>query len=154
VNLKEKVTVTIPVIPIGEPIAVAQNIGILEQPLSEVEIEALPTDLIENIEYNVESLAELDQAVYMADIMKLVPSTVTVVADDPENLLVFKIGSLMTAEMEETLEAAEAEAEAANEEVQAEEAVGEGEEAKEAIDETPAEESINNPQEKGDAPAN
>ncbi len=123
VNLKEKVTVTIPVIPVGEPIAVEQKIGILEQPIAEVEIEALPTDLIENIEVDVATLAQIDDALYVKDLN--VPEAITILTD-PEEMVV-KIGPLMTAEME----ALEAEIEAEAEEAQAETEVSEEGEAKE-----------------------
>lgn len=135
VNLKEKVTVVIPVVPVGEAKAVADNIGILEQPLSEVEIEALPTDLIDEIEFNVEGLAEIDDALYVKDLV--VPETVTIL-NDPEDMLV-KIGPLMTAEMEEALEAMEAEAAEAAAEAAEDEAVKEGEEAEAEAAETTTE---------------
>lgn len=127
VNLKEKVTVAIPVVAEGEPQAVADSIGILEQPLSEVEIEALPTDLIDEIAYDVATLAQIDDAVLVKDLK--VPATVTIL-NDPEEM-VFKIGPLMTAEML----AAEAEAEAATAEAQATEAAGEETASEEATEE-------------------
>lgn len=94
VNLKEKVSVSVPIIAIGEPIAVTQKIGTLEQPMQEIEIEALPTDLIENIEVDVSELSELEQSIHVSD-LKL-PSTVTISAEAEE--VVFKIGSLEMAE--------------------------------------------------------
>lgn len=140
VNLKEKVTVAIPIVAAGEPKAVEEKIGILEQPVSEVEIEALPTDLIDEIEFDVSALAQIDDAVYVKDLK--VPSTVTILADEEE--LVFKIGPLMTAEMEETLEAAEA-AQAAEGEEGAEGEKPEGEEGKAAGEEARSEEGKEEP---------
>lgn len=133
VNLKEKVTVSIPVVATGEPKAVENKIGVLEQPLAEVEIEALPTDLIDEIEYDVSALAQIDDAIYVKDFK--VPSTVTILTDPEE--LVFKIGPLMTAEML----AAEAEAEAAAAAAQEEAAAEEGAEGEEKAEgEQPTEE--------------
>lgn len=39
----------IPVIMVGIPIAVSEKIGLLLQPISEVEVEALPAELPENL---------------------------------------------------------------------------------------------------------
>src|SRR6267378_2393675 len=54
VNLKEKVKTMVPVVLTGEPTAVTEKLGILLQTLAEVEIEALPAELPENIEVSVE----------------------------------------------------------------------------------------------------
>src|SRR3990172_8122762 len=56
VNLKEKITARVPVVAVGEAKAVVDKIGLLEQPVAELEVEALPTDLPEKIEVNVEAL--------------------------------------------------------------------------------------------------
>lgn len=68
VNLKEKVKATVPVVVTGEPVAVTEKIGLLLQTLSEVEVEALPDKLPENIEVPVEHLAELNQQITVADL--------------------------------------------------------------------------------------
>src|SRR3989344_7671467 len=60
VNLKEKITARVPIVAIGEAKAVTDKVGLLEQPVSELEIEALPTDLPEKIEVNVEQLTKVD----------------------------------------------------------------------------------------------
>lgn len=68
VDLKEKVTTKIPVELVGESAAVKGKIGILIQPLSEIEIEALPADLPEKIELNISSLEQIGDAVTLADV--------------------------------------------------------------------------------------
>ncbi len=68
VSLTEKTTATVPIELIGEAPAVAQKIGILIQPMSEVEVEALPQDLPEHLEVNISGLAQIDDAVTVADI--------------------------------------------------------------------------------------
>lgn len=140
VNLKEKITARVPVVAIGEPKAVADKVGLLEQPVSEVEVEALPTDLPENIEVNVENLAQVDEQIMVSDIK--VPDGVAILNEASQ--VVFKIGELVTKEMEEQMAADEAAAAEATAEAQAEAA--EGEEPKEgavegeaAEGETPAE---------------
>ena len=115
VNLKEKITARIPVVALGEPKAVADKIGLLEQPVSEIEVEALPTDLPENIEVNVANLAQIDEQIMVSDIKA--PEGVTILNE--ESQVIFKIGELVTREMEEQMaadEAATAESQAEGEE--------------------------------------
>jgi large subunit ribosomal protein L25 len=109
VNLKEKVKAMIKIVTLGEPKAVAEKLGLLMQTLSEVEVEALPTDLPENVEINVENLAVLDAQVTVADIK--VPTGVTILTDPTQ--VVAKIGSLISKEAAEQAAAEAAAAEAA-----------------------------------------
>ena len=53
VSLKEKVTTEIPVELVGESPAVKEQAGVLTQPLSEVEVEALPTELPDKFEEDI-----------------------------------------------------------------------------------------------------
>lgn len=117
VNLKEKVTAKVPVEAVGEPKAVVDKIGLLEQPMMEIEIEALPTELPEKIEINVEKLAQVSEQILVSDIA--VPAGVTILTDASQ--VVFKIGELVTKEMEEQMAADEAALEAAAAETAAEE---------------------------------
>jgi large subunit ribosomal protein L25 len=61
--LKEKVTTKVPVEIIGESPAIKEKIGILIQPLSEVEVEALPGDLPEKIEVDISGLKAVDETI-------------------------------------------------------------------------------------------
>jgi large subunit ribosomal protein L25 len=147
VNLKEKITARIPVIAVGEPKAELDKVGLLEQPTAELEVEALPTDLPENIEVNVEGLSVVDDQIVASDIKA--PEGVTILSEPSQ--LVFKIGELVTKEMEaqaaaDEAAAAEAAAETAAEEEASGEKKAEGEEAAEGAEgeataegETPAE---------------
>ncbi|MDO8269427.1 MAG: 50S ribosomal protein L25 [Candidatus Levybacteria bacterium] len=119
VNLKEKVKATIPIVAVGEPKAITDKIGVLLQALSEVEVEALPADLPEHIEVNVEKLAQIDENITVAD-MK-VPADVEIMAEPTE--MVFRIGELVSEEAEELAAEEEAASEAASEETTA---TGEG----------------------------
>lgn len=112
VNLKEKVKASIPVIGIGEPKAVTDKIGVLLQSLSEVEVEALPADLPENIEISVEGLSQIDDSLTVADLK--VPSGVEIMAEPAE--MVFRIAELVSEEAEELAAEEEAASEAASEE--------------------------------------
>lgn len=116
VNLKEKVKTMVPIVVVGEPKAVTDKIGLLLQPLSEIEVEALPEDLPENIEVDVEGLAAVDQQLTVAD-LKL-PKGVEVLTDPAQ--IVVKIAELVTKEVAEEAAKEQAAAEAAKAEAAAE----------------------------------
>jgi len=135
VNLKEKVKANVPLEFVGEPKAVVEKIGILMEITNEVEVEALPSDLPENIQVNVEYLAQIDEQIAVSDLKA--PEGVTILSD--ANQLVAKIEELVS---KEALEQAAEEA-AAAEAAKAEGEVVEGAEgeAKEPVEgEIPAEE--------------
>lgn len=68
VNLKEKITATVPVILEGESPAEKSNLGILVQQAHEVEVEALPADLPESLNLDISVLTEADQSLSVSDI--------------------------------------------------------------------------------------
>lgn len=142
VNLKEKVKTSIPVIAVGEAEAEKQKVGALMQPLNEVEVEALPTELPENIEVSVEHLKEIDDHILVSDLK--VPSGVEILTS-PEST-VFRIAELVSQEAEEL----EAEEEAAAAEATEGTAGEEGAEVKEekSTPEETTEESKETPSEK------
>lgn len=109
VNLKEKVKTTVPIVVLGEARAVSDKLGLLLTPLSQIEIEALPTDLPEKIEVQVEHLAAVNDQITVKDIK--VPSGVTILTT-PDQVLV-KIGELISKEAQEQAAAEAAAAEAA-----------------------------------------
>src|SRR3989344_1566537 len=136
VNLKEKVTVPVPIILIGEgPESVKMGETVVLQTLSEVQVEALPTDLIENIEVNIETLKEIGDAITVAD-LSYDRSKLTVLTE-PEEVVV-KLDNVVTEEMKALLEEQAAEAEAATEAAEG----AEGEEAAGAGSEEKTEEEI------------
>lgn len=113
VNLKEKVTVPVPIILTGEgPESVKMGETVVLQTLSEVNVQALPGDLIENIEVNISVLKEIGDAVTVAD-LNYDRQTLTVIAE-PEEVVV-KLDTAVTEEMKALLEEQEAEAAAAAE---------------------------------------
>lgn len=109
VNLKEKVKTMIPIVLTGEPKAVTEKVGLLLQTLSEVEIEALPEELPENIEVSVEHLAAIDEQVSVEDLKA--PAGVTILT--PGDQVVAKIGELVVEEPEPETPAEGEEGEAA-----------------------------------------
>jgi large subunit ribosomal protein L25 len=97
VNLKEKVKTMVPLSVIGEPKAVTDKLGLLLQQLSEVEVEALPEELPENIEVNVEPLAAIDEQLTVGDLK--VSGDVTILTDPAQ--IVVKIAEPVQEEPEE-----------------------------------------------------
>jgi len=85
VDLKEKVTTKVPVELIGESPAIKDKIGILIQPLSEVEVEALPADLPEKIEVDISGLKAVDETVIVGSIK--VSEGVKILTDEKEVLV-------------------------------------------------------------------
>ena len=109
VNLKEKVKTMVKIVAVGEPKAVSEKLGLLLQPLPEVEIEALPTDLPDKIEVNVGPLAQVNDQITVGEIKA--PAGVTILTD--ANQVVAKIGELISKEAAEQAAAEAAAAEAA-----------------------------------------
>src|SRR3990167_999762 len=133
VNLLEKVKVQVPLEIIGEAPAVHKKIGLLLTPVTEIEVEALPADLLEKIEVDVSHFENVGDEIKVKD-LKVDRAKIEIHTD--EELVVAQIGELVTREMEEVEAEIEAEQAEVAEEKAAEEGAapteGEGEEAKEA----------------------
>jgi large subunit ribosomal protein L25 len=97
VDLKEKVHAKVPVIYTGQSPAVDLKLGALLITSDEVEIEALPTDLPENIAIDVSVLSEVGQELSVADLK--MPKGVTLLT--PVTITLAKIEALVTHEVEE-----------------------------------------------------
>lgn len=115
VNLKQKVIVPVPIELVGEETEkVKLGEAIVLQTLNSVEVEALPTDLIEKLEVNVSVLKEIDDAITVGE-LSYDHNKLTVLTD-PESIVV-KLATAVSEEMQELLEEQAAEqAEAASEE--------------------------------------
>lgn len=85
VDLKQKVTTEVPLDLVGESPAVEEKLGILIQPLTEVEVEALPTDLPDKFELDISGLKKVDDAVVVADLK--VPKKVNVLTGSQQVLV-------------------------------------------------------------------
>ena len=68
VNLKEKVTASVPIEVVGESPAEKVGKGTAVQQIDEVEVEALPTDLPEKFVVDISGLTEVDQAILIKDL--------------------------------------------------------------------------------------
>lgn len=97
VDLKEKVRANIPLVLIGEAPAVSQKLGVVLSLLSEVEVEALPTDLPEKLDVDVSHLSAVDEELKVSDIQ--MPASVTLLTDSA--VVVAKIGELVSKAAEE-----------------------------------------------------
>ena len=85
VDLTEKMRVQVPVELVGESLAAEKAIGVLLQLTDEVEVEALPTDLPEKIEVDINNLKEVDDMIKVSDIKAKAGYTIT---EDPETVIV------------------------------------------------------------------
>ena len=148
-----------PIVQIGEqPESVHLGETIVLQTLNEVEVEALPADLPENIEVDITSLKNVDDAITVGQ-LSVDKEKITIHAD-PEEIVV-KLAPAVSAETQALLEeqAAEQAAAAAETEEGAEKAAhpaeggegAEGEEGAVAEGEAPAE-GGEAPSEGGEAP--
>lgn len=86
VNLKEKIQAPVPVEITGESPAEKSGTGILVQQITEVEVEALPTDLPEAIVVDITKLENVDDAILVRDLM-VDKSKVSILTDE-ENIVV------------------------------------------------------------------
>lgn len=68
VDLKEKVTATVPVELIGESPAVKELGGVLFSPVSELEVSALPMDMPSKLELDISSLVEIGNTLTLKDL--------------------------------------------------------------------------------------
>lgn len=146
VDLTKKVKVPVPLLLVGEqPEKVHLGEAILLQTLNEVEVEALPTDLVEKIEVDTSGLEEIDDAITIGQ-LNYDREKLTIAIDSEE--IVVKLAPAITAEMEKLLEEEAAETAATAEET----TTAEGAEAP-AEGEVPAEGEPAEAAEGGEAPA-
>lgn len=116
VNLKEKLTATVPLHFVGESPLVKSKEGILLEMLQEVEVESLPTDIPSSFNVDISAITELDGGIFVRDLE--LPGGVEMKTDGDE--MICKVGAAQMAEEPEvtevTEEAEEAAVEAAEEE--------------------------------------
>ncbi len=124
VNLSEKVKVPVPLVLIGEePESVKLGETIVLQTLNELEMEALPADLIEKIEIDITNLKNVDDMITVGQ-LQFDRSKLSV--QNPDEDIVVKLAPAVTEEMKKQMEEAAAEAAVAVAET-AGEAAAEGE---------------------------
>lgn len=114
----EKITADIPIVLLGEAPATRSKENIMYQELTQLGVECLPENLPPQIEIDLSSLEEVDQAIYVRDII-LDPDIA--VTTDTDQLIVKVSRVKLALEKEEVVEVAEAEAVEAEAEAPAEE---------------------------------
>jgi large subunit ribosomal protein L25 len=82
VRMTEELTVDVPLVPIGESPAVADDGGTLLHMIESVKIKALPDHLPQSIEYSIESLVDFDTTIHVRDLT--IPGDVTLLTDAEE----------------------------------------------------------------------
>lgn len=139
VDLKEKIEADIPLIFVGQAPAVVDEDGTLIEVKSEIHVEALPTDLVHEIEVDITNLKTFENALTIADIK--VPAGITIL-DNLEDTIA-KVEPPRSEEELAALEEKPAETEAeAIEKVESE--------TKEGTSETPIETEANKSEEKSE----
>jgi large subunit ribosomal protein L25 len=126
VNLKEKVSANVPVEVIGENQLVKDGLAVLDVNLHEIEVEALPTDIPENLVFDISTLTAIGDHFKVSDAKV---SSEVIIVTDPEKVVV-AIGAPQ--KEEEPLETEVVEAEVEGETPAAEDAPTEGETPAEA----------------------
>jgi len=86
IDLKKKVTANIPLELVGESPAEKQGVGTVVSYVDEVEVEALPGDLVDKIEVNVETLTEAEQSISIKDLHY--DKNKLTITNDPETIVV------------------------------------------------------------------
>jgi len=79
VNLKEKVRADVPLVTIGESLAVKELEGTLVQPMHSLEVESLPANIPHEIEVDVSSLKTFEDHISVKDL--IIPNDVEIFAD-------------------------------------------------------------------------
>jgi len=104
VSMKEAITVTVPVVTVGEAIGVKRDGGMLQHILREIEIESLPDKIPGHIDINITGL-ELGASVHVSDLQL---AEGVKILNDPNEVIVNVIESKKAEVEEEAAEEAEA----------------------------------------------
>ena len=108
VKKEEKIAVDIPIILVGEAPAMKEKGRILTHGVTSLSIECLPGSVPPQLEVNLSSLEEVEQAIYVKDIVVSPDITVNTASDQ----LVVKVSKAIIKEEEVVVEEVVAEAEA------------------------------------------
>jgi len=82
VDMTERLTAEIPLVPVGESPIAAQNEGILLYGADVIEVECLPGDLVDGIEVDLSTLTEVGHSLYVHDLA--IPSSMELLTDPEE----------------------------------------------------------------------
>ncbi|TSC89595.1 MAG: large subunit ribosomal protein L25 [Parcubacteria group bacterium Gr01-1014_3] len=101
VRLDEKIKVKVPFEFVGESVAVTGEKGILVKPMQEVEVEALPAEMPQNIKVDLSKITKIGESVYVKDLN--IPTGVKLLVND--DTVVATVTAPMTEEEEAKLAA-------------------------------------------------
>jgi large subunit ribosomal protein L25 len=82
VDIREKVQVEVRLSLVGEPALVNTGEAVLSVVLNSVEVECLPTDIVQSLEVDVSTLVNMDDAIHVRDL--IVPDGIEVLTDGDE----------------------------------------------------------------------
>ncbi len=82
VRMTEELIVDVPLVPIGESLAITQLGGTLLHQIESVKVRALPDHLPQSIEYSIESLVDFEATIHVRDLT--IPDDVTLLAEADE----------------------------------------------------------------------
>lgn len=85
VDLNKKIEANVPLVIVGESVAVLQKNGVLLTQMDEVTVESLPTNIPHQIEIDISVLQEIGDEIKVA---QLPTSTEYTIMDDPERVIV------------------------------------------------------------------
>lgn len=85
VRMSEELTVDVPIVPVGESLAVSQLGGTLVHDVDRVKVRALPDHLPQVFEVSIEPLVDFDSVLHARDLV--VPPGVTLLADPDEPIM-------------------------------------------------------------------
>jgi large subunit ribosomal protein L25 len=127
VVMSEKITAEIPLSLVGEAPVAAQTAGLLVRGLDSVQVQCLPSELMESIEVDISALEEIDEVISVKDL--IVDEAIEILTNPDE--VVVRVLPVRAQVIEEEIELPEVEVIAA---------AGEGEEEPEEEAEAPEEE--------------
>ena len=106
VNLREEMTVNVPIVLVGEAPAVEKKEGLLLHQMEHVTVRTLPTNIPPLLEVDISGLDEVGKAIHVSDLE--IPENVTLLTSEDD--LIAKITDLPVEEVVEVEEEAEEEA--------------------------------------------
>ena len=106
VNLLEKLTVDVPIVPTGEsPAVTVDKVGVLQQILSTIKLECLPGDIPAQLTVDISGLVAVDDGIHIADLE--LPAGVSLASGVTPDELVLKVAPVRVAADEDEAAAAE-----------------------------------------------
>jgi len=85
VNMDKKIHAEIPLVFVGESKAIKELGGVLIKNMHELEVECLPSDLVDHIDIDISALVEIHDAIFVRDIK--VASSMEILADGSTSIV-------------------------------------------------------------------